>query len=80
VDQLITKENFEFYLGYPQGKWPSVPQDHPAARAPVREDPPAKPSSQVEKRKAEDKGDEPSTKKSRHESHASTFGEILAQG
>jgi hypothetical protein len=65
VNQLLNKENLEFYLGYPEGKWPSGPRDLPVTRAPVREDPPAKLSSQVEKRKAEGKEGEPLPKRSR---------------
>jgi hypothetical protein len=80
VDQLSTEENLELHLGYPQGKWPSAPSDPHAVRAPMREDPPAKLSLQVKKRKSRDKGGESSSKRSHHESHTSTFGEILAQG
>jgi hypothetical protein len=46
----------------------------------MREDPPAKLSLQVKKRKSGDKGEKSLSKRSRHKSHASTFSGILAQG
>ena len=73
-DQLVTKENLELYLGYPQGKWPSVPRDLPTAQALGCKNLQTKLSPQAKKRKMGDGGDESSPYV------LCTFGEILAQG